>query len=147
MSQSFFEYQQGRMRALTLWGLVNTILSPVFLRRTDPLWRQVGLQSLIWGLLNTGLALFDWQRSRRLITSDDKDERLEQREVRRWKRIILINLPLDVLYLIAGSILLTRSSERRDLRGMGGSFLVQGGVILALDSTILRDIYRHWAKR
>ena len=128
-----WKLQRRISRHLLLWSALS-LVGGTLLLLGPPFWRGVGVQALVWGLIDAAIALFgllSLQRKQRRPGADEP-ETLE-REARRLHRLLLINAGLDVLYVIAGIVVL--SSFTTDFaRGNGVGIIVQGGFLLLFDA-------------
>lgn len=84
-------------------------------------WRAFWFMSAIWGLIDGIIGWFN------LIGAPTTLESL--------RNILAINSGLDVVYVVAGTILLTR--KKPFLKGFGSAILVQGLFLLTFDVVIL----------
>jgi hypothetical protein len=105
---------------LFLWALAGLGLATIGLYRTgSERWRGFWLMTGLWSLVNGAIAWYA------LVTPPPPPIRLAQ--------ILRLNAGLDILYLFAGILLMTRS--RPQLRGFGLAILIQGTFLLAFDLT------------
>ena len=126
------------LTVLTTWGGANVIAGGVgALAADDERWRQFGLMSAGWGLVNAALGGFGLRSVAR-----DRRGGLSLAEgyadLQRTERLLLFNAGLDVAYVVGGAYLIDRSNradnEDRDRdRGWGQAVVLQGAALLALD--------------
>jgi carboxylesterase len=98
-----------------------------------PFVRGVGIQAIVWGLIDAGVAqggqwLADRRRGDRRLTENDEPE------ARRLRRLLLINAALDVIY-VGGGVILARTLGVDDpgWRGHGWGIVVQGVFLFCFD--------------
>jgi hypothetical protein len=101
-----------------------------------PLWRGIGLQGVVWGTVDAGIALFGraaMQRRRRKRERPD-DPQVTREEARNLHRLLRLNAGLDVLYVAGGATLaLTAGSSDAFARGNGVGVILQGAFLLIFD--------------
>jgi len=129
---------QARLsRHLLLWSALSVLGGSVLLLGGfAPLWRGVGLQGVVWGLVDAGIALFGrWQMGRKRARLEDPDAAaVITREARRLRHLLLINAGLDVLYISAGAaVVLTLGTNNDFARGNGLGIILQGAFLLLFD--------------
>ena len=141
--ESFYSYQQRRLRRLLFWGLASTVAGGLLLPWRSAFWRQFALQAMLWGAIDAALAFFGRRsavRKTEQYMQGKLDSITEQRDARNFRRVLLINAGLDVGYVAVGLWLLTFFSRRPDLQGAGLGVLVQGIWLLLFDSLLARDV-------
>lgn len=92
-----------------------------------------GRQTLLWGVIDGAIAGVGAIRGRR-----PRDPGSEIHDAERLRRILLINSAADVAYVAAGVWLMKRPAseqQRRLTRADGAAIVIQGGFLLALDTT------------
>ena len=98
-----------------------------------PRTRAFGLQNLMWGAIDAGLAAF----TRRQRSVPKK---------RMLRRILLVNAALDVGYVATGAHLAARTPSfggrlsRADARGHGLAIVIQGAALFVIDLTAARRL-------
>lgn len=122
-------------RQLFAWGVVNVALGTLLLLSDNPFLRGLGVQALVWGSINAGIAAFGQSRLprklHRMLRSDGADAgRAERRSLR---RILLLNAALDVLYVVAG-LLVVALLPGPFAAGNGWGVVLQGGALLLFDA-------------
>ncbi len=121
-------------RHLLVWSALSILGGALLLFFGVPFWRGVGLQGLVWGLIDAGIALFGLYSVRRKKSSPEANTPdALRREGKNLRRLLLVNAGLDVLYVLAGiTVLLTFDTPFAHGNGVG--ILVQGGFLLLFDS-------------
>ena len=125
---------QGRIsRQLLVWSALSVATGAALLFAA-PFWRGVGVQALVWGAIDAGIAGFGLLTLRRKLKRPDADHPdVLSRETRNLRRLLLINAGLDVLYIVAGVVVLyTFTTDFA--RGNGVGIIVQGGFLLLFDT-------------
>ena len=120
-------------RHLILWSTLS-IVGGAALFFAVPFWRGVGVQGLVWGVIDAAIAGFGLASLRRKRAQPDTNTpETHAREARNLRRTLLINAGLDVLYVVGGVIvLMTLATEFA--RGNGVGIIVQGGFLLLFDT-------------
>lgn len=144
MHENFFVYQRRALGPLLIWGIASTVGGALLLPfRGFP--RHFGLQALVWGAIDLLLALIG-RRQALLKAEDMASHRLDEadaaREAEQFRRILLFNAGLDVLYIVSGLLTLLRFRDREDRRGLGTGIVVQGVFLLVFDILLARDVER-----
>lgn len=118
---------------LLLWSALSIVGGALLLLFGIPFWRGVGLQGVVWGVIDAGIALFGlYMRRRKQTRPDANAANVLKREARSLRRLLLVNLGLDLVYVLAGIlVLLTFDTPFADSNGIG--ILVQGGFLLLFD--------------
>ena len=147
MQDNFYRYQQRRLTLLLGWGLLSVIAGLGVQFVTKPFWKQFALQALAWGAIDAALAIFG------LRSANRKEKRYKQgilgpaderKEARGFHRILLINVVLDVGYMLGGIWVMQRFKARSDRQGMGASITLQGLWLFLFDSLLAREVARRW---
>lgn len=125
---------QGRIsRHLLIWSALS-VVAGVALLFAAPFWRGVGLQALVWGVIDAAIAGFGLLTLRRKRNRPDAGRPdVLTKETRNLRRLLLINAGLDVLYLVAGGVVLYAFTTEF-ARGNGVGIIVQGGFLLLFDT-------------
>lgn len=113
---------------LAVWALLSCSVG-LALTVIPGFWRGFGIQALAWGAIDLMIVAFGQLNLRR----KRRRGAAPQLELRKFRKILLINAGLDVLYILAGiTVLLLATSETA--RGHGWGVIVQGGFLLLFDS-------------
>jgi hypothetical protein len=120
-------HQERAMDVLLAWGGLSMGSGAVLTLHGSTVARGFGIQNLAWGAIDLGIAL--WARS------DIERKRLEgyspEEERESFRRILLINTLLDLLYVAVGVGLIVSGKEH--LRGHGIGVTLQGSFLLVFD--------------
>ena len=125
---------QGRIsHQLLVWSALS-ITAGVLLLFAIPFWRGVGVQALVWGVIDAAIAGSGLLALRRKLKRLDADlPEVMLKETHNLRRLLLINAGLDVLYIVAGVVVLyTFATDFA--RGNGVGIIVQGGFLLLFDT-------------
>ncbi|MCG8348682.1 MAG: hypothetical protein MI924_13005 [Chloroflexales bacterium] len=145
MSDNFFRYQQRVLGILLAWGVGNALIAPLALFRRDPFWRQFGMQAFTWGAIDAALAVSGRRSAAHKAEQHERDELSAadaRREAAQFRRILLVNAGLDVLYVASGLWTARRFRDRRDRQGIGMGIAVQGAFLLVYDVALAWDVGR-----
>ncbi len=137
---SIWSLQRQLSRNLLVWSAlsvgIGVALLPDIFSWSTPFWRGVGLQGVVWGVIDAGIAVFGLValRRRRARLDDPYAPQSAEREARKLRKLLLVNAGLDVLY-IAGGVALTLTFGSGDgfARGNGVGIVVQGAFLLLFD--------------
>lgn len=117
--------------ALSVFGGLGTLLL-----LNDPFLQGIGLQGVVWGVIDAGIAYFSQLGMRRKIADMDapNDAYVQREEARRLRRLLFINSGLDVLYIAVGvGLIVTFGAENAFARGNGVGVVIQGAFLLLFD--------------
>jgi hypothetical protein len=147
MAANFFEYQQQKLDILKWWGLGSVVLGAAGMLQAGPRVRHAGMQALTWGAIDAALAFAGQHgaagKARRLDQGALSEDDLA-REIRNFRRILLINAGLDVGYVLGGVWLLATAGERHERQGMGMGIIIQGLFLLLYDTALAQDVQHRW---
>ena len=126
------------MKVLGLWGIASMADGGVgyFTAKQDE-WKYFHEMNAVWGVVNTGVAVFGLQNSRKEMTERINYDQAYDR-FKATKKLYLINAGLDVLYMATG-LVLTKSAENSKnnqtiLNGFGKSIVLQGAFLFVFDN-------------
>ena len=135
MNIDIWNFQSQLTRRLTIWSLAS-IAFGLPLLSVSPFWRGVGIQFIVWGVIDLLIAQFgatSAKRRKARLTPDDLAD-ATPKESANLKRILLINAALEVLYVAGGSApSLTFGADNPEWRGHGWGIIVQGGFLFFFD--------------
>lgn len=129
-----YDFQRFLSLRLLLWALVSIFGGCFFLISGDSFWRGFGLQAVIWGTIDAGIAFWGQRGlSKRINAPFDPAEAAQKN---RWlRRVLVINAGLDIFYTAAGIVLaLTLGRWQPFQAGMGWGIVLQGIFLLVFDS-------------
>ncbi len=118
---SAFDTVQGQLLAVLLaWSLIwLTAAFSALYSAPRELWRHFWFMSGLWAAIDAAIVWYG------LVASPMSNADLAA--------ILQVNTALDIVYILAGVLLLTRPSPR--MKGFGWAILVQGVFLLILDIT------------
>lgn len=132
-----WHYQTRISTQLFGWSAFNVFGgAALLLLLANPFWQGVGLQSVVWGVIDAGIAFFGQLGMRRKLarTPNPEDAELQLGEAQRLRRLLFINAGLDLLYVAVGAgLLLTFGTESAFAQGNGVGIAVQGAFLLLFD--------------
>lgn len=164
MTAKFYRFVHTGMGILLSWGILNILAGAtgaVFAR--SKFGRQFWLQNLGWGLVNSligGISRNSYQKKlARLAETPETNEGEDRsapaegqsfwkKEVRNIYLILLVNVFLDLTYILAGFWLRAsgKSKENQGRAGMGSSIIGQGLFLFFFDGVLSFLIGRRWRK-
>ena len=129
-----WERERALARTTGVWAAGSIASGLALAVRRDPWWRAFGLQQLGWVAADFGIvgALTLTQRRRMAKLDNPYAPAVLERERRRLRTILWVNVAADAGYCVVG-LLLSRRAERR-AAGAGAAIVVQGAFLLAHDS-------------
>jgi hypothetical protein len=104
---------------LLVWGGINMIAGIFYLFSTSELIKGLLLQAFFWGLIDGILGLITYFRKKEFV-------------LEKIKKIFLINVYLDIVYISIGIILILLAKDAF-LRGNGIGLNIQGGFLFIID--------------
>jgi hypothetical protein len=129
-------WERKAMNQLLVAGMISVSTGIVMMHETFGQNYDQGIQHLAWGVINTTIAgLAHRGISKRDYSSIDLNERASK-----MKKILGINVLLDVLYVGAGTALLLSNQDQ--LMGHGRGVLIQGSFLLLFDAFHWKQIQR-----
>jgi carboxylesterase len=143
--ESIWELYESMSRRLLRWSALSVLVGITLILVGGtfvldlPFLRGFGLQAILWGLIDAGIAVGGrWLAQRRQAAwadaAPDEASEMEDQEARRLHRLLWINVGLDVLYVAGGvALALTLGSEDGGWRGHGWGIVAQGAFLFAFD--------------
>jgi hypothetical protein len=135
-------FQKDLSRMLGLWGLANVlgglllITGSRLLPHKNPTIEAIGFQSAGWGVVNFLIAFFGLRSSqkREANQQDRLDEKVQQQESKKLKRLLLFNVVLDVFYLLGGASLVWKDNKKStQMSGHGLGIIIQSVYLFFFD--------------
>lgn len=144
--ENFFDYQRRALRPLLVWGVGSAVAGALLLPFAG-FWRQFGLQAASWGAIDAALAAFGRagaaRKAARLAAGELAADEAEQAAAQ-FRRVLLVNAGLDLLYIASGLFTALRFRERPDRVGLGAGIVVQGLFLLVFDTLLARAVGRRF---
>lgn len=131
--------QTWAMGALASWG-VGSMATGAALWSTGrtPFVRAFGVQQLAWGAVDLTIAALSYRGIRSDRTLHEPPAYWE-RERRKLRTVLAVNVALDVLYVGAGAAL-ARYGRTEAVRGAGVGIVPQGAFLFVFDSAFLLSL-------
>lgn len=120
-------HQRNANRILGSWSILSIGTGGYQLLSPNPFVKAMGLQNLIWGAVDGGIALYGSHQ----LNSTNWNGRDLQKEREKFRKILLVNSILDVGYLVLGVALFKANNSK--WHGHGQGILIQGGFLLLFD--------------
>jgi pimeloyl-ACP methyl ester carboxylesterase len=125
-----WDFQDSLARRLLLWAALSVVVGLALLMAQDPFLRGFGLQAILWGAIDAGIALFGLRSAQR----DRGTRKRTPLEQATWlRRILLANAALDLLYITGGIWVLVSRGADPFIAGAGWGIVVQGAFLLLFD--------------
>ena len=138
----FYKKQQQSLSLLSSWSLGNLILSPIATKNlfspstTNEYFHQMNFS---WNLLNVGIAGL----GHIIVNKDSKkpwDIQTLHFKKKKAEKSIIINMGLDLAYMVTGFIIKNNLAESSMNKGYGNSIILQGGYLLFYDAIFLMKL-------
>ena len=136
-----WKLQRRISHQLLVWSALSIVVGALLLFAA-PFWRGVGVQALVWGAIDAAIAGFGLLTLRRKLKRPDADRPdMLLKETRNLRRLLLVNAGLDVLYIVAGVVVVSTFATGF-ARGNGVGIIVQGGFLLLFDTFYALQVER-----
>lgn len=133
--EAFFVWQERVLDLLLAWGVGNVLGGGVLAITGSGLTQAIGVQAVVWGAVDTAVALYAQCIARRHALSARAGEMPAQHvqaQAERFEYLLALTTGADVLYVAAGSIIAWKS--RSDwVKGTALGVIIQGGALLIYD--------------
>ena len=138
----FYKKQQQSLSLLSSWSVGNLILSPIATKNlfspstTNEYFHQMNFS---WNLLNVGIAGL----GHIIVNKDSKkpwDIKTLHFKKKKAEKSIIINMGLDLAYMVTGFIIKNNLAESSMNKGYGNSIILQGGYLLFYDAIFLMKL-------
>ena len=138
----FYKKQQQSLSLLSSWSVGNLILSPIATKNlfspstTNEYFHQMNFS---WNLLNVGIAGL----GHIIVNKDSKkpwDIQTLHFKKKKAEKSIIINMGLDLAYMVTGFIIKNNLAESSIHKGYGNSIILQGGYLLFYDAIFLMKL-------
>jgi hypothetical protein len=149
----FYKKQQQSLSLLSGWSVCNLIYSPLATKNlfspetTNEHFHQMNFS---WNLLNVGIASL----GHIIVNKDSKkpwDLKILYDKKKKAEKSIIINMGLDIAYMITGLLLKNNAkknnSEYYMNKGYGNSLILQGGYLLIYDAIFLMKLKKILIKK
>ena len=112
---------------LTVWGTSSIIGGLTFLYFDNPFMGAIGFQFLIWGLIDTIIAL-----APPIYRNIRRSEHVEN--LTKLKKILIINSLLDLGYITVGILIFIGIFNINEYNGHGIGVIIQGSFLAIFDT-------------
>jgi len=131
-----WEFNRDLTGRLMNINLVNLEMGRQLMKVKNPFWRGFGTQAVAWAVINIGIALIGKMGTSKRIDALENpyDETIMGAETRKLRRILLINTPLNWLYMLGGYRWAKRTQDEYQ-KGNGWGIVLQGFILFCFDST------------
>jgi hypothetical protein len=139
---SFFTYQIMRLNWLLGWGGGNVLSGLLALLSKKEASRNFWFMNAGWGIINALLAWNGQRVARQKNARHNEDPTTTKEEAAKMRTLLLVNVPLDIIYILSGVWLVRRKEAK--WRGAGISIILQGSWLFGYDFLLARDIQKRW---
>lgn len=140
---NIWEFNRVLSNRLLRNNLVNIWIGSRLRSSENQFLRGIGTQAVGWGVINIGIAIFGLVTTRRRLDEldDPFDTDVVRKETRNIRLALLINTPLNFLYMLGG-LRLAQSAKDDDSfrRGNGWGIVLQGLLLFLHDYYHLRNV-------
>lgn len=139
---AFFVWQERVLDLLLSWGVGNVIAGAAVAIAKPGIPRAIGVQAVIWGAIDSAVALYAQCSSRRHAMSARSGiygARHIQWRARRFEHLLAIQTGADIVYIVVGSIAASKSKSPW-ARGTAIGVIVQGSALLIYDIGLVARI-------
>lgn len=139
---SFYKKQQQSLLLLSSWSAANLVISPILSKNLyssstrNDYFHEMNFN---WNLLNAGIVGL----GHFLVRKDSKkpwDINGLLAKKKKTQTSLLINMGLDVAYIISGLLIKNSKSNVSQNQGFGNSIMLQGGYLLLYDAIFLKKL-------
>ena len=138
--KNFFQWQVRVLGGLLHWGAANVMVGAPLTRSGDPVTRHMARQAVLWGLVNLLIALLARRGARHQGTTAAGGD--TGRAPTRFRRIVAVNVALDIGYVLGGAWFVRTAGSRADRRGVGLGIMLQGSFLGCYDAWLLGGVTR-----
>lgn len=143
--EAFFVWQERALDLLLAWGIGNVVAGSALAMTKSGIPRAIGLQALLWGAIESTVALYSeyWARRRAMeARAGMLTSQAIQDEARRFEYFLVLNTAADIAYVLGGMTVAVKSKRPR-VRGAALGVAIQGGALLIYDLVLtVRTVLR-----
>lgn len=136
-TMDIWQLQQRISRHLLFWSAISFFAGSWFLFSSKPpLLQGIGVQAIIWSIVNAVIAWFAGRSTQRRKAglAQPHSAAVMQAETQRLRRLLLINAGLDVGYMAIGILIIaTLGRGSAFAQGNGWGVVIQGAFLLFFD--------------
>jgi hypothetical protein len=133
--ESFFVWQERVLDLLLAWGVGNVAAGSALAIAGSGLTQAIGVQAVVWGAIDSAVALYAQCVARRHAVSARAGEmgaQTVQDQAERFEYLLALTTGADVLYVMAGSLVAWKSKNLW-LKGSALGVIIQGSALLIYD--------------
>lgn len=133
---TIWDFYRQVTRLLIGWNVLNIIGGIAASRRKSLQTKGMASQAVGWGIINILIGIFGNLATEKRVEkmSNPYSPDIVTRETDNFKRILLINSALDVIYIFAGQrFAQTRGKRNPMMRGIGYGIILQGAMLFVFD--------------
>ena len=140
---NIWEFNRVLANRLLRNNLVNIWIGNRLRNSENDFLRGVGTQAVGWGIINIGIAIFGLVTTRRRLdeSEDPFDTDLVRKETRNIRLALLVNTPLNFLYMLGGwRFARSGGKDNKFRKGNGWGIILQGAMLFIHDYYHLRNV-------
>ena len=140
-NENIWEFQAKLSGRLFMINMLNMSLGERLIRRKG-FWRAFGIQALVWGIINIGIAVLGRIMSNKRMDKLENplDDAVMKKETRNLRMILWFNAGLDVLYMLIGLRFIRKSNGKPKKQGTGFGIMLQGLLLFVFDLVHAREL-------
>lgn len=133
---TFFKFQRRTLPILLGWSLGSVIAGIFWSLDKNNVWRGIGSQFIVWGLIDGLIALLGLRGAKQnqlLVESGGMAQEDQLKKAKGFELFVWFNALLDVGYIFIGQWLVARNVRQDFKRGMGWGIVWQGLFLFVWD--------------
>ena len=149
LRKKFQNNQSNALKILGSWSTLNLIVSPIYLNHiknrggASSSKEHFNKMNFNWNLVNGGICIVGTLKSKTLKNKSWNNIEVTN-SIIKLKKTLLINMGLDISYMLAG-LILKKVAPNNPLKshqysGYGNSLITQGGFLFVFDCLFLNSI-------
>ena len=149
LRKKFQNNQSNALKILGSWSTLNLIVSPIYLNHiknrggASSSKEHFNKMNFNWNLVNGGICIVGTLKSKTLKNTSWNNIEVTN-SIIKLKKTLLINMGLDISYMLAG-LILKKVAPNNPLKshqysGYGNSLITQGGFLFVFDCLFLNSI-------
>jgi hypothetical protein len=136
-----YDFQDALSRRLLAWSALSIIAGTILLIVGDGFWRGLGLQAIVWGMIDAAIAIFGSRSAHKRRAAGQNNPEVTNREARNLRKLLWINTWLDVLYIAGGfAVLFVFGGLDPFAAGNGIGIVLQGSFLFLFDLLHVRVV-------
>lgn len=136
MKMNIWKFNHLVTKRLLIWAVLSIFVGLMLLIPGSDFGKGFAWQALAWGVVDAAIALIGSAMTKRRFNSlpDPFAADVVLRESAKLKKLLLVNVALDVFYVIGGvALAFTKGKTDAFWQGTGWGIVVQGAFLLAFD--------------